>query len=225
MHVLIGFDHTERRQACTSSETIDLRTLEFGLASTRCPSTTSERVTNLHILVPAITRGTLARPHELKRDKNLVVGIVFVDFRKAFDSISHHALLNKFQAVGVPGEATVVNGFQSETLPVKFGVPQRSVLGPTLFSLFCKDLPDTVEDCDGEIHMYADDTTIYVAVSSPDMVAVVLNVILQKLYDWSCLNRLIPHPGKTEYMILMRGQFVGPLQAVSFGKSVVTQVK
>ena len=40
------------RGACASSETIDLRTLEFGLTSTRCPSTTSERLTNLHILVP-----------------------------------------------------------------------------------------------------------------------------------------------------------------------------
>ena len=65
---------------------------------------------------------------------------------------------------------SVLVGFQSETLPVKFGVPQGSVLGHTLFSLFCNDLPDIVEDCDGEIHMYADDTTIYVAVSSPDMV-------------------------------------------------------
>ena len=64
---------------------------------------------------------------------------------------------------------------------MKFGVRQGSVLGPSLFSLFCNDLPDIVEDCDNEIHMYADDTTIYVAVSSPDMVAVVLNVIPQKL--------------------------------------------
>ena len=66
---------------------------------------------------------------------------------------------------------------------------------------------------------------IYVAASSPDMVALVLNVILEKLYDWCCLKRVIPHPSKTEYTILMRGQFVGPLQAVSLGNSVVTQVK
>ena len=61
----------------------------------------------------------------------------------------------------------------------------------------------------GEIHRYADDITIYVAASSPDMVAVVLNVILKKLHEWSRLNRLIPHPGKTDHTILMRGQFVG----------------
>ena len=173
------------------------------------------------------------------QDKSLVVGIVFVDFRKAFDSISHHVLLNKFQALGVAGDlwcwlkdyladccqATIVNGFQSETLPVKFGVQQGSVLGPTLLSLFCNDLPEIVEDCDSEIHMYADDSTFYVAASFPDMVAVVLNSSVQNLHDLCCLNRLIPHPGKTKYMILMRGQFVGPLQAVLLGNSVVTQVK
>ena len=52
---------------CASSETIDLRTLEFGQASTpQCPSTASKRATNLHILISPITRGTLARSHELK---------------------------------------------------------------------------------------------------------------------------------------------------------------
>ena len=122
-------------------------------------------------------------------------------------------------------QATVVNSFQSETLPVKFGVPQGSVLGPTLFSLFCNDLPHIVQDCDGEIHMYPDDTTIYAAASSPDMVAVVLNVILQKLYDWCFFKRFISHPDKTEYMILMQDPFVGPLQAVSLGNRVVTQIK
>lgn len=65
-----------------------------------------------------------------------MVGIIFVDFCKAFDYIFHHVLLNKLQAVGVAGDlwcwikdylanryqATVVNGFQFETIPVKFGV-------------------------------------------------------------------------------------------------------
>jgi hypothetical protein len=47
-------------------------------------------------------------------------------------------------------------------MDVEFGVPQGSVLGPTLFALFCNDLPNIVkEDEDAEIEMFADDTTIY----------------------------------------------------------------
>ena len=62
MHALSEeFDATELRRARASLETIDLRALEFGSAST-----TSERVTHFHIPVLAITRGTLARTHELK---------------------------------------------------------------------------------------------------------------------------------------------------------------
>ena len=172
-------------------------------------------------------------------DKNLIVGIVFVDFRKAFDSIPHDVLLHKLQVVGVAGNlwswikdyladrslVTIVNGVKSDALPVRFGVPQGSVLGPILFSLFCNDLPDIAHDGDSEIHMYADDTTIYVSAPSPDMVAALLNDTLNKFYTWCCRNRILPHPGKTECMILMRGRFIGPMQAIKIGENVVNQVK
>ena len=101
---------------------------------------------------------------------------------------------------------------------MKFDVPQGSVLGPTLFSLFRNNPPDIAGVRECQIHMYADDTAIYVAKSSLDKIVVVLNSVLQKLYEWCCRNRLIPHCGKTECNILMRGQFFGLLQAVSLVK-------
>ena len=71
----------------------------------------------------------------------------------------------------------------------------------SISNLRCLCPLDHLPQCDlivmAKFYMYADDTTIYVAASSPGTV-VVLNVILQKLYDWCCLNRLIlPHSGKT----------------------------
>ena len=143
-------------------------------------------------------------------DNNLVVGVVFVDFRKAFDSISHPVLLRKLQELGISGDlwcwvknylsnrhqVTVINGCMSESMPVKFGVPQGSVLGPILFSLFCNDLPDINNSDDGEIYMYADDTTLYAFAPTQDLVAEILNKILSKLYLWCCHNQLTPHPDK-----------------------------
>ena len=80
MHALSEeFDATELRRAHASLETIDLRALEFRPDLLRSASITSERVTHLHIPVPAITRGTLARTHELK----MILSVFFSDANMA----------------------------------------------------------------------------------------------------------------------------------------------
>lgn len=77
-------------------------------------------------------------------DNSLLVGVVFEDFQKAFDTVSHSLLLQKVQGLWswirdymtYRSQATVVNGYKSERKFMKYGVPQGSVVGPTLFSLF-----------------------------------------------------------------------------------------
>ena len=157
------------------------------------------------------------------------------------NAIPHSILLRKLQSLGVAGnlwcwirdylsgrtQVTTINGCQSHAMPVTFGVPQGSVLGPTLFSLFCNDLPDITEGMDGDpqLHMYADDTTVYVSALTFDQVASKLNEVLARLHTWCCENCLTPHPTKTEYMLLSgRGQLTGPKQSIKMGDYVIEEV-
>jgi len=108
-----------------------------------------------------------------------------------------------------------INGFQTQAMPVTFGVPQLSVLGLTLFFLFCNDLPSITEGIEGDpqFHMYADDTTVYVLAPTYDLVASKFIEVLPGLYTWCCESCLTSHPTKTEYMLLSGcRQLTGPLK-------------
>ena len=93
-------------------------------------------------------------------------------YPKAFDRVWHVGLLHKLKYYGIPGRvfhliSSVLNNRRlrlvldrksSQEYPVNAGVPQGSILGPTLFLLYISDLPDDVI-CNAAI--YADDTTFY----------------------------------------------------------------
>ena len=97
---------------------------------------------------------------------------VALDISKAFDRVWHAGLLHKLKSYGISGQIfglissflsnrrlqVVLDGKSSQEYPVNAGVPQGSILGPTLFLLYINDLPDDVI-CN--IAIYADDATLY----------------------------------------------------------------
>ena len=97
---------------------------------------------------------------------------VACDISKAFDRVWHAGLLHKLKSYGISGQIfglmssflsnrqlqVVLDGKSSQEYPVNAGVPQGSILGPTLFLLYIIDLPDDVI-CN--IAIYADNTTLY----------------------------------------------------------------
>ncbi|PFX24885.1 hypothetical protein AWC38_SpisGene10526 [Stylophora pistillata] len=130
--------------------------------------------------------------------------------------------------IAVAMETALHDASESQTLPVTFGVPhvQGSVLGPTLFSLSFNDLPNITERIDGDpqLHMYADNTAIYVLALSYDLVAPKLNEVQAKLCTWSCENCLCLHPTNSEHMLLSGcRQLTGPDKAVKMGSYVIEE--
>ena len=104
-------------------------------------------------------------------DNKEVAAALFVDLKKAFGTVSHNVLLDKLPGIGVRGVAlswfknylsgreqfVVVENAISETLPVVYGVPQGSILGPILFLIYMNDIGNL--DLAGTPYLFADDTT------------------------------------------------------------------
>ena len=139
----------------------------------------------------------LTEKWKIALDNVNVVGVVFIDFKKVFDCVSHSILDLKLQALGFSGSAmewirdylkdrrkfAVVNGCKSQLNAVKYDIPQGFLLGPRLFSFY--DSPDQINE--GEIDMYADDTALFYIGPSVDVVCDALNRILGDVHNW-CRN-------------------------------------
>ena len=106
-------------------------------------------------------------------DKGKVTGALFMDLRKAFDSVNHSCLLHKLPYYGMLGrevewicsylfhrsQIVTIDGVLSDREYITHGVPQGSILGPLLFVILINDLPLQLDY--SEVLMYADDTMIY----------------------------------------------------------------
>ena len=89
-------------------------------------------------------------------------------------------------------QSVFIDGVLSDAQPVLSGVPQGSILGPTLLSLYITDLPDCFNTA--RTLMYAGDTVIDVDAPTISQLSVLLNVELANLLIWSSPNELYVHP-------------------------------
>ena len=159
---------------------------------------------------------------------------IFIDLKKAFDTVNHTVLLKKLEHYGIRGvqlhwfesylsdrkQFVLVNGHSSDELEIKHGVPQGSVLGPLLFLLYINDLPIISKKL--TFYLFADDSNIYF--ESLDLLHLqkTENKELRKVRKWLESNRLALNINKTNFVIFhSAGKEICDNIAIKMGKKKI----
>ena len=138
--------------------------------------------------------------------------IVFLDLRKAFETVNHSRLLLKLRTIGCSfqtilwfksylenrSQATVANATRSEVKSIACGVPQGSVLGPLLFILYINGIVDCIKNA--KCYLYADDLALMVSAASVGRVTTLMQEDLNGISEWCQVNRLTVKCEKTKVM-------------------------
>ena len=125
---------------------------------------------------------------EIRRnmDNGLLTGAVFIDLKKAFDTIDRHILLNSLQRYGVCDRTLLwFSSYLQGSPPL---VPQGSILGPLLFILYVNDMPSCI--CFSQVLLYVDDTVMFFAAATAIELEVSLNSDVNCISLWIQENKL-----------------------------------
>ena len=168
------------------------------------------------------TETTLLKIHNdliLAMDRGEVTSLILLDLSAAFDTVDHSILLTRLQNwFGLDGlsldwfssylslrsQAVSINDSISAFSTLSCGVPQGSVLGPLLFTLYTTPLGSVISKNSLKYHLYADDTQLYISFT-PTTSALSLETLTTTFNDilsWMNLNKLLLNPSKTEFLLI-----------------------
>lgn len=170
-----------------------------------------------------------------------LTGVVFLDLKKAFDLVNHNILINKLKTYQLSDNAVqffssylsqrrqkvFVNGHYSSEGFVQVGVPQGSVLGPLLFSIYINDLPLCISSADVNCDMFADDSSLTAAGENVAAITTKLQPSVQEVSDWCSANAMLLNPRKTKSMVIttrQKHQRVLPSLDLLLSSQVIEQV-
>ena len=136
-----------------------------------------------------------------------------MDLRKAFDTVNHNILLNKLEQYGIRGVAhkffssflsnrcqyISLNNKQSTCKKIICGVPQGSVLGPLLFTLYIDDINSSTSDCP---KLFADDTCVILQDSTLNHLYNKVSSEISSVDKWMVANKLTLNLEKSNVIII-----------------------
>ena len=170
-------------------------------------------------------------------DKGQYTLAVFLDIKKAFDTIDHDIIIKKLKHAGLGAgtlaliknylynrkQCVLYKGIRSEVKKLYTGVPQGSTLGPLLFLIYVNDLPKLFEHTN--CMMFADDTVLYQSHADSTELYNQVQMSLNKMHKWCMDNQITLNSKKCEYIHFSYRRVLNNDKVLKLGNTSLDRVK